>query len=98
LVDSPTNDRGPSPIFRAFKVSSIGLEMALATAIGCSIGYALDWKLGTSPWLLLVFLLLGVAAGFKGLIRTAREIQRDSAREDVAPRSSSASSSSLPRR
>jgi ATP synthase protein I len=46
--------------------------MGIAVAIGAGIGYLLDRWLGTSPWLLVVFLLFGVAAGFKGLIDAAR--------------------------
>jgi ATP synthase protein I len=70
-------DNRPSPLFRALRVSSVGIEMAVATGIGWAIGYWLDRRLGTGPWLMLVFLLLGVAAGFKGLLRTARQMQRD---------------------
>jgi len=57
------------------KFSSLGIEMAVATFIGWGIGYWLDMQLGTEPWLMLVFLLLGVAAGFKGVFRAAREAQ-----------------------
>jgi ATP synthase protein I len=57
------------------KFSSLGIEMAVATFIGWGIGYWLDLQLGTEPWLMLVFLLLGVAAGFKGVFRAAREAQ-----------------------
>lgn len=67
---------GPSPLFRALRVSSVGIEMAVATAIGWGIGTWLDGRLGTTPWLMVAFLLLGIAAGFKGLLRTAKEIQR----------------------
>ncbi len=57
------------------KFSSLGIEMAVATFIGWGIGYWLDMQLGTEPWLMLVFLLLGVAAGFKGVFRAAKEAQ-----------------------
>ena len=57
------------------KFSSVGIEMAVATLFGWGIGYWLDGKLGTYPWFMLGFLLLGVAAGFKGVFRAAREAQ-----------------------
>lgn len=57
------------------KFSSLGIEMAVATVIGWGIGYWLDLQLGTYPWLMLLFLLLGVAAGFRGVFRAAREAQ-----------------------
>jgi ATP synthase protein I len=54
---------------------SIGLQMGLSVAIGLLIGLALDRYLGTTPWMALVFLLLGVVAGFLALFRLAKEIQ-----------------------
>lgn len=47
--------------------------MGVCVALGWGIGYWLDGWLGTQPWLMLVFLLLGVAAGFKALITTANK-------------------------
>jgi ATP synthase protein I len=75
ITDSATGGK-VSRFFEAAKVSSVGLEMAVATAVGWGFGYWLDRKLGTDPYLMLTFLLLGVAAGFKGLIRAAREVNR----------------------
>jgi ATP synthase protein I len=37
--------------------------------LGFAGGYYLDRWLGTSPWLMLVGLLLGIAAGFLNLFR-----------------------------
>lgn len=65
--------------FRAAQYASLGLEMGIAVAIGAGIGYALDRWLGTAPWLLLFFLLIGVAAGFKGVIDAARRASSDMA-------------------
>ena len=48
-------------------VSSVGLSMAIAIALGAGIGYWLDTKFGTSPWLLLVFLGFGIVAAFRNL-------------------------------
>lgn len=70
----------PSPFFEAAKVSSVGLEMGVATGIGWGLGYWLDGKYGTGPWLMLVGLLFGVAAGFNGLIRTTRQVNANAAR------------------
>jgi len=35
--------------------------------VGVFIGRFLDLRLGTSPWFLLVFSLLGIGAGFKSV-------------------------------
>lgn len=71
----------PSAFFEAAGAASVGIEMALATGIGWGIGYWLDGKYGTGPWLMLVGLLFGVAAGFKGLIRTANQVHARSQEE-----------------
>lgn len=44
-------------------------EIAIATVVGGAIGWWLDGLLGTKPWLAILFLLLGVAAGFMNLLR-----------------------------
>jgi ATP synthase protein I len=55
---------------------SIGLQMGLSVAIGLVIGLALDRYLGTTPWMALIFLILGVIAGFLALFRLVKEIQK----------------------
>jgi len=58
-------------------LSSIGISMVLCTFIGMGMGYYLDKWLGTSPWLTLVFLLFGIAAGFRNIfILTNQELRR----------------------
>ncbi len=51
------------------EVSSLGLVLPSSIAIGLFMGYFLDKLLGTHPWLLIIFLLFGVASGFYSLIR-----------------------------
>ncbi len=46
-------------------------------AIGLLMGYFLDKWLGTGPWLLLVFSLLGAASGLIGLIRGINKYNKD---------------------
>ncbi len=47
----------------------IGVELVASLLIGVGIGWGLDYLLGTSPWLLLVFFLLGAAAGMMNIYR-----------------------------
>ena len=47
--------------------SSLSFSIALAILIGLAIGYWLDNRYGTSPWLTLVFLGLGIIAGFRNI-------------------------------
>ncbi len=62
---------------QAFKIST---ELVAGVFVGGFIGWALDnWlmpKLGvnTTPLFLIVFLLLGIAAGFLNVFRAAREM------------------------
>ncbi|MDF1718568.1 MAG: AtpZ/AtpI family protein [Antarcticimicrobium sp.] len=51
------------------------IELVAGLGIGFGIGYGLDRLFGTLPILLVLFTLLGFAAGVKTMIRSAREIQ-----------------------
>lgn len=51
------------------------IELVAGLGIGFGIGYGLDFLLGTTPWLMVVFVLLGFVAGVKTMISSAREIQ-----------------------
>lgn len=56
--------------------SVVGLNLVSSTFIGLAMGYWLDRWLGTEPWLLLIFLVLGIAAGFKNVVLEVRKIQQ----------------------
>jgi ATP synthase protein I len=61
--------------YRQFaRISAIGLEMGLSVAVGLAIGYLLDSYFDTKPWLTIIFLMLGIVAGFRSLFSLAREI------------------------
>jgi ATP synthase protein I len=47
--------------------SSLGFSVALSIFIGLGIGVWLDRKFDTSPWLTLIFLGLGIAAGYRNI-------------------------------
>ncbi|WP_371156611.1 AtpZ/AtpI family protein [Jannaschia sp. 2305UL9-9] len=51
------------------------IEMVAGLGIGFGIGYGLDAVLGTQPYLMVVFVLLGFAAGVKVMISSAKEVQ-----------------------
>jgi ATP synthase protein I len=53
------------------------IELVAGLMIGFGIGYGLDALFGTSPFLLVLFLMLGFAAGVKTMLRTAREVQNE---------------------
>ncbi len=61
----------------------IAVDLVAAVIVGFGIGYFLDWLLGTSPWLLLLFIPLGVAAGILNVIRSATEEERRRRQQDT---------------
>lgn len=58
----------------------IAIDFASASAVGCMLGFGLDWWLGTSPWGLIGGLFIGCAAGTKMMFAAmARDEKRDAA-------------------
>ncbi len=61
------------------------LEMVVAGMVGAAMGWGLDALFGTLPIFLIVFILLGFAAGIRTVMRSAEELQKkqaaDAARE-----------------
>jgi ATP synthase protein I len=53
---------------RGFRLSS---ELVAGVVVGAVIGWSLDHWLGISPWGMIVFLLLGFAAGVVNVMRSA---------------------------
>jgi len=61
--------------------SVVGLNLVSATFVGLLVGWWLDRWLDTKPWLLLTFLILGIAAGFKNVVQEVKKIQKADAQE-----------------
>lgn len=51
------------------------IELVVGLLIGFGIGWGLDWLFGTLPIFLMLFTLLGLAAGIKTMLRSAQELQ-----------------------
>lgn len=64
-----------SAMARGFRLSS---ELVAGVVVGAVIGWGFDRLLSTSPWGLIVFFLLGFAAGVVNLMRTAGVAPGDS--------------------
>ena len=56
--------------------SSLGLSVALATFIGLAVGIYLDRRFGTTPWCTLIFLVLGIIAGFRNIAIVIRKTRK----------------------
>jgi ATP synthase protein I len=59
---------------QAFKLSS---EFIAGIVVGAGLGWVIDGFLGTSPWGLIIFLLLGFAAGVLNVLRSARLVAQE---------------------
>jgi F0F1-type ATP synthase assembly protein I len=51
-------------------LSTVGFSFVLAIVLGAAAGYYLDKWLGTGPWLFLLFVMFGLAAGIMNVYRT----------------------------
>jgi ATP synthase protein I len=52
-------------------------ELVVGLLVGFGIGYGLDALFGTRPIFLVLFILLGFAAGVRVMLRSATEMQKD---------------------
>ena len=53
--------------------STIGLMFPTSIAVGLGIGYFLDKLFDTSPYLLVIFTLYGIAGGFWNLYKVTKQ-------------------------
>ena len=74
----PKQDKHSGAMGLLGTVGTIGMQLVVATFIGLAMGYYLDQWLGTKPWMLIIFLLLGIATGFRDVYREAMRLQRNS--------------------
>jgi ATP synthase protein I len=72
---------GPSgpPRTASGMAARVGVELAAGLVVGGGIGWLLDSWLGTLPLMLIVFFVLGAAAGVLNVYRTAMAINKAAA-------------------
>jgi len=62
-------------IFRAMSlITTMGVSIVTCVGMGVFVGWLLDRWLCTSPWMILVFSLLGVAAAFKTMFELFKRV------------------------
>jgi ATP synthase protein I len=59
------------------RYGTVGLELVLSVIVGLFAGQFLDRRFHTAPWLMLVGLGYGIAAGVRGLYRAAQRATRE---------------------
>jgi ATP synthase protein I len=55
------------------------IELVAGLGIGFGMGYGLDYAFGTMPLFLVIFTFLGLAAGVKTMLASAKEIEKQQA-------------------
>jgi ATP synthase protein I len=63
---------GPSPLARGFRLSA---EFVAGVGAGAILGWLLDRVLGSSPWGMIVLLMLGFCAGIYNVLRAAGHLR-----------------------
>ena len=71
-------DKNKNEVYRILGiVGSFGFTMAGAVAGGYFLGSYLDKKLNTAPWLMLSFIMLGIAGSFIEFFKLIKKLSRD---------------------
>jgi ATP synthase protein I len=73
--------RSAKRMFQTLSMSSVGLELGISVIVGMLFGRWLDGKVGTDPWLMILFLCLGFTAGMRGIVRAMNRADREAAGE-----------------
>lgn len=66
-----------SDLKKLAEVSSLGLMLPSSIVVGLIIGHFLDKLFGTEPWLLLIFICLGIVSGLLSLFRGLKKYQKE---------------------
>lgn len=72
---------GPNPMGKYEQANlawRMVIEFVTGLGLGFAVGYGLDYLLGTKPFLMVLFIFFGLAAGVKSMMRTAAELDRKS--------------------
>ena len=69
------------------KYGTVGMDFAVSVVLGMLGGWWLDGKFGSSPWLMIAGMVMGVAVGFNLLFKTVKklnmELDRAATRQDA---------------
>lgn len=71
MNDRRERDKKGRPYRQLYMLTTVGTQLTVSVAIGVAMGLWLDGYFGTKPWLMLLFLIFGVIAGFRNVYRMA---------------------------
>ena len=78
------SDKPPSRGIVMGKAFRLVTELVVGLVVGGAIGWYLDQWLGTTPVMLLIFFVLGVAAGVLNVMRAAQSFGADASQDENA--------------
>jgi len=71
--NGPGKEKRRAELRQYYSLSALGIEMGVTLAIGLLIGWYLDRLFDTEPWMIILFSIFGIVAGFRNIIRLARK-------------------------
>jgi ATP synthase protein I len=66
---NPTDPAPRKPLSSGAEFAGVGLQMGATLGLSAWLGYWLDGRLGTSPWLTIALVFVGAAAAFYSIYR-----------------------------
>jgi len=80
-ANAPKNERGINESHAYGMAMRLVAELVSGLLVGLLIGWLLDKALGTKPWMLIIFIFLGLGAGIFNVMRAAKQIETAAARK-----------------
>lgn len=74
LTPKPEGARPTAGFNQAHIAWRMVIELVVGLGLGFGIGFGLDYLFGTTPFLMILFIFFGFAAGVKIMMRTATEL------------------------
>jgi ATP synthase protein I len=81
-ASDPMREREMSGWGRGFRLAS---EFVAAIIVGALLGWGIDSLFGTTPWGMIILLLLGFAAGVLNVVRASAELNAQAAQQPMPP-------------
>jgi ATP synthase protein I len=72
MADGPEGSEERSLSRQLFALAGAGTQLTATIGGAALLGWWLDDRFGTKPWLLLVFILTGIVGGFMAFIRALK--------------------------
>ncbi len=70
-------------MYQALSASSVGLELGISVVLGVLGGMWLDGEVGSTPWFMLLGMVIGLIAGFRSVMRAVDRSDRVARQEEA---------------